>query len=77
MKVEINNFVIGMVRSEVKKLYLSILYTAEDLAKDSKISDESFQLLRKKILDCGNNSIRNLDVQLDNFDFNFKQLDNK
>jgi hypothetical protein len=77
MKVEINNFVAGVVRSEVKKLYLSILYTAEDLAKDSKISDESFQILRKKILDYGNNSIRNLDAQLDNFDFNFKQLDNK
>ena len=72
MKVEINNFVTGVVRSEVKKLYLNILYSAEDLLKDSKINEETFQFLRKKILDSGNTSIRNLDIQLDNFDFTFK-----
>jgi hypothetical protein len=72
MKVEINNFVIGAVSNEVKKLYLSVLYSAEDLQRQDKLSDEDFQFLRKRILDYGNNAIRNLELQLDNFDFTFK-----
>ena len=72
MKIEINNFVIGAVSNEVKKLYLSVLYSAEDLQRQGKLSDEDFQFLRKRILDYGNNAIRNLEVQLDNFDFTFK-----
>ena len=72
MKIEINNFVIGAVSNEVKKLYLSVLYSAEDLQRQDKLSDEDFQFLRKRILDYGNNAIRNLELQLDNFDFTFK-----
>jgi hypothetical protein len=77
MKVEINNFVIGAVSNEVKKLYLSVLYSAEDLERQGKISDEDFQFLRKRILDYGNNAIRNLELQLDNFDFTFKNTQDK
>ena len=77
MKVEINNFVIGATSNEVKKLYLSVLYSAEDLARQGKISDDDFQFLRKRILDYGNNAIRNIEVQLDNFDFTFKNPQNK
>jgi hypothetical protein len=77
MKIEINNFVVGAVSNEVKKLYLSVLYSAEDLARQGKISDEDFQFLRKRILDHGNNAIRNLELQLDNFDFAFKNTQNK
>jgi hypothetical protein len=77
MKVEINNFVIGSVSNEVKKLYLSVLYSAEDLNRQGKIDDEDFQFLRKRILDYGNNAIRNLELQLDNFDFTFKNTQDK
>ena len=77
MKVEINNFVIGAVSNEVKKLYLSVLYSAEDLNRQGKIDDEDFQFLRKRILDYGNNAIRNLELQLDNFDFTFKNTQDK
>jgi hypothetical protein len=77
MKVEINNFVVGAVSNEVKKLYLSVLYSAEDLQRQGKINDEDFQFLRKRILDYGNNAIRNLELQLDNFDFTFKNIQNK
>jgi len=77
MKVEINNFVIGAVSNEVKKLYLSVLYSAEDLQRQGKINDEDFQFLRKRILDYGNNAIRNLELQLDNFDFTFKNTQDK
>jgi len=77
MKVEINNFVVGAVSNEVKKLYLSVLYSAEDLERQGKINGEDFQFLRKRILDYGNNAIRNLEVQLDNFDFTFKNIQDK
>jgi hypothetical protein len=77
MKVEINNFVIGAVSNEVKKLYLSVLYSAEDLERQGKLDEEDFQFLRKRILDYGNNAIRNLELQLDNFDFTFKNTQDK
>jgi len=76
MNVDINNFVIAAVTGEIKKLYLSFLYSSEDLVKTGKLSEEDYQWLRKRILDYGNNSIRNIDVQLNSFDFSFKNKDN-
>jgi hypothetical protein len=74
---DINGFVSAAITREVKKLYLSFLYTAEDLAKNGKLSEEDFAYLRKRILDYGNNTVRNLEEQLDNFDFTFKNKQNK
>ena len=76
MNVDINNFVVAAVTGEIKKLYLSFLYSSEDLVKSGKLSEEDYQWLRKRILDYGNNSIRNLDLQLNSFDFSFKNKDN-
>lgn len=76
MKLEINNFVTGAICSEVKKLYLSFLYYSEDMVKQGKIKEEDFQFLRKRILDYGNNTVRNLEQQLNNFDFSFKKEEN-
>lgn len=72
MKIEINNFVLAGVNSEIKKLYLSFLYLAEDLEKNGTINNDEFQRLRKRILDYGNNTLRNVTQQLESFDFNFK-----
>lgn len=76
MNVDINNFVIAAVTNEIKKLYLSFLYCSEDLVKTGKLSEQDYQWLRKRILDYGNNSIRNIDTQLNSFDFSFKNKDN-
>jgi hypothetical protein len=76
MNVDINNFVIAAVTGEIKKLYLSFLYSAEDLVKTNKLSEEDYQWLRKRILDYGNNSIRNIDTQLNSFDFSFRNKEN-
>jgi len=76
MNVDINNFVIASVTGEIKKLYLSFLYSAEDLVKTGKLSEEDYQWLRKRILDYGNNSIRNIDSQLNSFDFSFRNKEN-
>ena len=69
MKIEINDFAVQGITNEVKKLYLSFLYTLEDLRDNEKLSPEDFDRLRKRVLDYGNNTIRNLTQQLDNFDF--------
>jgi len=73
---DINGFVTSAIVREVKKLYLSFLYTTEDLANNNKLSEEDFAYLRKRILDYGNNTVRNLEEQLDNFDFTFKNKEN-
>lgn len=58
---------IGFVRfvasKEIKRLYKDFLFVLEDL----DISEEEFNLLRKRVLDKGNDSIRNLEDQLDNY----------
>jgi hypothetical protein len=72
MNIDINDFVAGIIGRESKKLYLSFLYLLEDLNKNGKITDEEFQFARKRVLDYGNNCIRNIHEQLENFDFTFK-----
>jgi hypothetical protein len=70
MNIDLNDFVRGFVYRDIKKLYLSFLYTLEDLESQGKINEEDFQRLRKRVLDHGNNCYRNIEEQLNNFDFN-------
>jgi hypothetical protein len=72
MNMDLNNLVKGLVYRDVKKLYLSFLYTLEDLKNQDKITDEEFQRMRKRVLDYGNNCYRNIEEELDNFDFKLK-----
>lgn len=73
MNIDLNNLVKGFVYRDVKKLYLSFLYTLEDLKSQDKISDDEFQRMRKRVLDYGNNCYRNIEEELDNFDFKLKE----
>lgn len=73
MNIDLNDFVNGLVYRDVKKLYLSFLYTLEDLLSQDKISDEEFQRMRKRVLDHGNNCYRNIEEELNNFDFKLKE----
>jgi hypothetical protein len=73
MNVDLNNLVKGLVYRDVKKLYLSFLYTLEDLKNQDKITDEEFQRMRKRVLDYGNNCYRNIEEELNNFDFKLKE----
>lgn len=72
MNIDLNDFVKGFVYRDVKKLYLSFLYALEDLKSQDKISDEEFQRMRKRVLDYGNNCYRNIEEELNNFDFKLK-----
>jgi hypothetical protein len=73
MKIDLNDLLKGLVYRDVKKLYLSFLYSLEDLKSQDKISDEEFQRMRKRVLDYGNNCYRNIEEELDNFDFKLKE----
>ena len=73
MKIDLNDLIKGLVYRDVKKLYLSFLYTLEDLKSQDKITDEDFQRMRKRVLDHGNNCYRNIEEELDNFDSKLKE----
>ena len=70
MEINLNDFVLGFISRDIKRLYLGFLYTLEDLKSDNKISEDEFQRLRKRVLDHGNNCSRNIEEQLNSFDFN-------
>ena len=70
MNIDLNNLVTSFIHRDVKKLYLNFLYLLEDLEDQGKISEEEFNRLRKRVLDHGNNCYRNIEEQLNSFDFN-------
>ena len=73
MNIDLNDLVKGFVYRDVKKLYLSFLYALEDLKTQDKITEDEFQRMRKRVLDYGNNCYRNIEEELDNFDFKLKE----
>lgn len=73
MNIDLNDLVKGFVYRDVKKLYLSFLYTLEDLKSQDKITEDEFQRMRKRVLDYGNNCYRNIEEELNNFDFKLKE----
>lgn len=76
MNFNIQNFIKGFIKRSVTRLFLSFIYILEDLVSQDKISDDEFQRIRKRILDKGNNCIRDINIELENFDFLFKNKDN-
>jgi hypothetical protein len=68
MDLNLNEFVKGFLFKEIKRLYLSFLYSIEDLRQNGQISEEDFVKIRKRILDYGNNCYRNVEDQLNSLD---------
>lgn len=56
-----------LVEKEVKSMYKSLLIHVEDLHEMGEISEQVFFLLRKRILDYGNETIRDLKDQIENY----------
>lgn len=76
MNFNIENFIKGFIKKSVTRLFLSFIYQLEDLVSEGKITEDDFQRFRKRILDKGNNCIRDIFHELENFDFLFKTKDN-
>jgi len=74
---DISIFLKGFIKKSVTRLFLFFIYTLEDLVASGNMSQEDFQKIRKRILDYGNNTIRDIHNEIENFDFTFKNTDNK
>ena len=62
------DFLRFQVNRKVTNLYKNFLFMVEDLHNSGEIEEESFQRLRKRILDYGNDTIREIEENLDSFD---------
>lgn len=57
------------IRRKVINLYKNFFFILEDMVKDSdnKICDAKYQQIRKRILDHGNDTIREIEEDLNKF----------
>lgn len=66
-------FLSFQVNRKVKNLYKHFLFILEDMNADGyNISEDDFQRYRKRILDHGNDTVRELEEYLENFDVKLK-----
>lgn len=57
------------LRRKITTLFKNFFFILEDLAKENKgISDEKYQQIRKRILDYGNDTIREMEEDIDKFE---------
>ena len=69
MDIKMKEFVLFQNRRKVVNLYKNFLILLEDLKEDGyNISEEKYQRLRKRVLDSGNDAIRQFEEELNNID---------
>jgi hypothetical protein len=67
------DFVNFQVRRKVTNLYKQFLFILEDLKGDGyNIPEEAYQKARKRVLDYGNDAVREIEENLKNFDIKLK-----
>ena len=67
------DFVNFQVRWKVTNLYKQFLFILEDLQGDGyNIPEEAYQKARKRVLDYGNDAVREIEENLKNFDIKLK-----
>jgi len=67
MDIKMKEFILFQNRRKVINLYKNFLILLEDLKEDGyNISEEKYQRLRKKVLDSGNDAIRQFEEELNN-----------
>jgi isoleucyl-tRNA synthetase len=67
------DFLVFQLRRKIVNLYKNYLFILEDM-KDAgyDIPEEEYQRIRKRILDYGNDTIREIEENLENFDIKLK-----
>ncbi len=66
-------FIKFQIQRKVVNLYKNFLFILEDLKEQGyDIPEEEFQRIRKRILDYGNDTIREVEENLDNFEIKLK-----
>ena len=67
--IKLKEYVLFKNRRQVVNLYKNFLILLEDLKEDGyNISEDKYQRLRKKVLDSGNDTIRQFEEELNNID---------
>lgn len=67
--IKLKEYIFFQNRRKVTNLYKNFLILLEDLREDGyNISDDKYQRLRKKVLDAGNDAIRQFEEELNNID---------
>jgi|TARA_B110000196_G_C21077084_1_gene630519 hypothetical protein len=67
------DFLVFQLRRKIVNLYKNYLFILEDLEKTGyDIPEEEFQRIRKRILDYGNDTIREIEENLEKFDIELK-----
>lgn len=71
---KIKEYILFQFRRKITNLYKQFLFILEDVGNSKyNISDESYQKYRKRILDAGNDTIRELEEDLNKLDFKIKE----
>lgn len=72
-KDKAKQFAIFQVNRKVTNLYKQFLFILEDLQEQGyNIPDEQFQRIRKRVLDHGNDCIRETEEYLESFDIDLR-----
>lgn len=66
--IDFKRFLCSKVERSIKNLYLQFLYMVEDLRDNGQVSEDEFTRLRKRILDYGNASSRDIVAQIEEFE---------
>lgn len=71
---KIKEYILFQFRRKITNLYKQFLFILEDVGHSKyNISDESYQKYRKRILDAGNDTIREIEEDLNKLDFKIKE----
>ena len=54
------------IRQKMKRIYVGILDSLDKERADGKLDESTFKKIRSKILNMGNDQIRNMESELDN-----------
>jgi len=70
---KLREYVLFQFRRKITSLYKHCLFILEDAVNSEyNMDNESYQKYRKRILDHGNDTIREIEEELEKFDFNLK-----
>jgi hypothetical protein len=70
---KIKELFLFQIRRKITSIYKNFFFILEDLIDSGyNIDDESYQRIRKRILDNANDAIREIEEQLNNLNINLK-----
>jgi hypothetical protein len=61
------DYLLFQTRRKIVNLFKNFFFILEDLSIDGKISQDKYQQMRKRVLDHGNNAIREIEEDINKF----------